>query len=244
MTRNNEVKALAGRVKFYYSDRDCCLDFAKMLAYVSKKAGVSTESGQKWDMVIDFCAYHRKSIKSIVRGLANLVKLYIFISTDSVYDVCVKEIRDGFVKESDSLRPEKDQDIIKLAQQEGYGHNKLRCEEYLKSHAFERREIPYVIFRLPDVIGPYDSTNRYWVYLMWMMYMEKWPIHTQDKSETNKLSFVFSEDVAGFIHTLLPILTSAESQEFVDKVHGHAFNLAFDEVVTLNEFLRLMVNES
>lgn len=170
-----------------------------------------------------------------------MVKLYIFISTDSVYEVCVKEIRNGFVKESDSLRPERDQEIVKFAAGEEYGHNKLRCEEYLKNHVFHNKDLPYIIFRLPDVIGPYDATNRYWIYFMWMMHMDKWPIHTQDKSDTHKLSFVFSEDVAGFIHTLLPKVNSPEGPEFIQKVHGQVFNLAFEEVVTLNEFLTLMV---
>jgi hypothetical protein len=42
--------------------------------------------GKKWDLVIDFCAFKPNEIYSVYNGLKNRVKLYIFISTDSIYD--------------------------------------------------------------------------------------------------------------------------------------------------------------
>lgn len=47
----------------------------------------------------------------------------------------------------------------------------MKCEEYLQFLRFEQSkenkdfDFPYLILRLPDVIGPYDDTNRYWSYL-------------------------------------------------------------------------------
>lgn len=217
------------------------MDFAKMLTYISEKAGITKTSRSKWDLVIDFCAYERKHVKSVIRGLSDLTKLYILISTDSVYEVCAKEFRNGPIKESDSLRPEKEEDIKKLAKEEEYGHNKLRCEEYLKSHVYETKSLPYIILRLPDVIGPYDLSYRYWKYLLWLQKNETWPIHTQAMSDTRKLSFVFSEDVAGFVHYILRQITGPKGKELISEAHGHSFNIAFDEAVTLNELLKLMV---
>lgn len=240
MTRNNEVKVLADRAKFYIGDREACMDFAKLLAYVSKKSGVDTESGVKWDLVVDFSAFKRKAIKSVVRGLSHLVKLYVFISTDSVYEVSVPEIREGFVKESDALRPEKDEDIRKSIEVDDYGHHKLRCEEYLKSHS-TRESLPYVVLRCPDIIGPYNANHHYWIYFTWLMHMQNWPVQLHLKADSQKLSFVFSEDVAGFIHTFLPRIASPDGCKFVDGIHGEAFNLAVDEVVTFKELLTLMV---
>ena len=48
---------------------------------------------------------------------------------------------------------------------EEYGNDKLRCEEYLKSHNFD---IKYICLRLPDVIGPYDRSGRFWAYMKWI----------------------------------------------------------------------------
>lgn len=234
--------ALKDRVYFYKSDRNSIMDFAKLLRYISDKAGIAVDN--KWDLVVDFSAFIRRHVKSVIRGLSKLAKLYILISTDSVYEVCAKEFRDGPIKESDALRPEHDAEVAKLAEQDQYGHDKLRCEEYLRSHVLKSGDLPYMVFRLPDVIGPYDPSNRYWNYMLWLQSMEKWPIHTQDISESRKLSFVFSEDVAGFIHHLLPEITGPTGQEFVAKVHGQSFNLAFSETVTLNELLSMMVGQT
>ena len=32
----------------------------------------------------------------------------------------------------------------------------------------KKNSFPYIILRLPDVIGPYDDTHRYWVYYKWI----------------------------------------------------------------------------
>lgn len=84
--------------------------------------------------MIDFCAYLRKEIKTIIRGLTNRLKLYVMISTDSVYDVCDPKVRIGPPREIDDIRPFTEKDIKKMASDEDYGHDKLKCEEYLRSH--------------------------------------------------------------------------------------------------------------
>jgi hypothetical protein len=40
----------------------------------------------KWDSVIDFCAFRWRDIQSVLRAINDVAKNYIFISTDSVYD--------------------------------------------------------------------------------------------------------------------------------------------------------------
>lgn len=230
---------LLQNVTHYYGDRDVHLEFIKLLKYVSKKNGITKESGKKWDFVIDFCCYLRKEVKSVIRGLTGLLKLYVLISTDSVYDVCDEGVRTGLIKESDDIRPPTEAEIKKLAKDEDYGHDKLKCEEYLRSHitSFDQ-EFNYICLRLPDVIGPYDSTSRFWAYCLWVQNHQMWPVHTQSKSDTDKLSFVFSEDVSGFIHSLLPKI---QDESFLRKIFGHSFNLSFKETPTLNELIRLIV---
>lgn len=237
--RNNEWQNIPN-VTWHYGDRDSHLEFIKMLRYISKKIGINGEEGsKKWSLVVDFCAYLRKEIKSCIRGLSNMLKLYVFISTDSVYDVCDTEIREGPVKESDDLRPNDDAEIKKKADDEDYGHDKLKCEEYLRSHVGALNTgFNFLCLRLPDVIGPYDSTCRYWAYLLWLRDMERRPIHSHDESKNDKLSFVYSCDVSNLIISFLPRI---DDQEFLQSVHKESFNIAFEENPTLDQLIQKIV---
>jgi hypothetical protein len=60
---------------------------------------------------VDFCAYLRKEVKTVIRGLSHRLKLYVLISTDSVYDVCDHKVRNGPCKEIDDLRPADEKEI-------------------------------------------------------------------------------------------------------------------------------------
>ena len=176
--RNNEYKEIEN-VTFHFGDRDDHLEFAKLLSYISKKVGIVEGGDKKWDLVIDFCAYLRKEVKSVIRGLSKRLELYVLISSDSIYDVCDEKIREGPPKETDDIRPHSEKEIQKLADDEDYGHDKLRCEEYLRSHVADIKEgFPFVCLRLPDVIGPYDSTGRLYAYFLWLKEQALKPIHT------------------------------------------------------------------
>jgi len=72
---DNEVGELMN-VRWTYADRKQHNEFTKYLRYYNKKYGFG-ENGKMWDLVVDFCAYERKDVKSIVRGLGGLVKLYV-----------------------------------------------------------------------------------------------------------------------------------------------------------------------
>lgn len=65
---------------------------------MSKKHGICRE--KKWDLVVDFSCFERKEVKSALNGLSGLVKMYVFISSDSVYDVSDPKLRrEDFIKE-------------------------------------------------------------------------------------------------------------------------------------------------
>ena len=67
------------------------------------------------------------------------------------------------VREEKAIRPLWNKEIMASAEDEDYGHDKVKCDEYLKSHAADTRDgFPYICLRLPDVIGPMDSTGRFW----------------------------------------------------------------------------------
>lgn len=104
-------------VHFYYGDRTQYVEFQKLIEYISLKHGF--DENNKWDMVVDFSCYERKEIKSVCRALNKKTKFYIYISTDSVYDVCDPKIRrEDFVKEIHSIRPENEKLIDELIQNE------------------------------------------------------------------------------------------------------------------------------
>ena len=60
--RNDEVK-LIKNINYTFGNRNNNKDFTKLLRYMSLKLGVTKESGRKWEMVVDFCAYRRKNIR-------------------------------------------------------------------------------------------------------------------------------------------------------------------------------------
>ena len=103
-TRNNEWRNIQ-KVTWHYGDRDYHLEYIKLLKYISEKNGITETSEKKWDIVVDFCAYLRKEVKTIIRGLSHRLRLYVLISTDSVYDVCDPKARSGPPKETDDIRP-------------------------------------------------------------------------------------------------------------------------------------------
>ena len=236
---NNEISEVRDDVRMVYGDRDCHVEYAKLLAYITEKE--EKETGRKsfeWDAVVDFCGYIRKEVKSVIRGLKGKAKLYVFISTDSVYDVCDQKMLSTPVKEEEAVRPQSNKELYKRAEEEEYGHDKMRCEEYLQSHVGGLEDgLPFVCLRLPDVIGPYDSTARYWTYLLWLQKMSEWPIHSKEESRKKQLSFVFSEDVVTMVITLI---TKSSDRQFLTKVHGQAFNLAFSENPTLDQLVQVI----
>lgn len=159
--------------------------------------------------------------------------MYIFISTDSVYDVC-KVKPDGPYKEVDAIRPD-DEDERKNYAAYRYGDRKLTAEEEL----IEQRVnggIPYVILRLPDVMGPRDGTHRWWMYQLWLKTnseLKDRPVTIPEFLVGYGISMVYSPDVAKVIANLV------RSPEIQDE----AFNLAWPDVMTLEDILEDMSAE-
>ncbi|CAG5124261.1 unnamed protein product [Candidula unifasciata] len=184
----------------------------------------------KIDAVIDFSAYHPQSVIETLDLLDGKVKLYIYISTDSVYEVCLKN-HSGPTLETDAVRPDSQEQREDFEAQESYGHRKLMCEEVLTSYQLEKNGPPYVFLRLPDVVGPRDNTYRWWIYQMWMKlrpYLEKDIVVTA--ALANKpMSLVYVSDVADVIFDLV--------ENPNPEALNQAFNLALKETPTLMELL-------
>ncbi|XP_013075096.2 uncharacterized protein LOC106061480 [Biomphalaria glabrata] len=185
------------------------------------------------DAVIDFSAYYAETIQESLDLVHRKTKLYIYISTDSVYEVCIKN-HTGPTLETDAVRPESEEMRKNFESWDSYGHHKLECEEHLTNFSAGNSALPFIILRLPDVIGPRDNTNRWWYYQLWMKlkyYLEK-DIIVPKSSENRLMSMVYVKDVADMIQKLV--------QNSYPNAYFQTFNLALKETFTLKQFLETM----
>lgn len=182
----------------------------------------------RYDAVIDFSSYNHKQIEQTTNILQDRVDLYVYISTGSVYEVCDKKHK-GRTKEDDAVRPKNRGKQLKLKKQEMYGHEKLSCEEELQLQR-QTGGFPFVVLRLPDVIGPRDNSFRFWTYQLWVKTHKAiaHPIHLPDSVADTKFSLVHVDDVA---NAIIAILDAGK------KVHDQAINLAFEEEFTLRKLI-------
>ena len=187
-----------------------------------------------YDAVIDFSSYNARQIKQVVDILKERVGLYIYISTDSIYEVCDKT-HSGPVTEEDAVRPKSPKKRLQLKREEKYAHDKLACEEVLQE---QRKEggFPYVALRLPDVIGPRDNSFRFWTYQLWIRLHKDihHPVHMPSGVADDKFSLIHVEDAAKAIEKVL---------DAGPAVHNQAINLAFNEHFTLKKLLRDIANQ-
>lgn len=189
-----------------------------------------TSSDEFYDFLLDFSSYHPGNMAEIIDILTSRVGLYIYISTDSVYEVCQsKDNSDGYLREEDAIRPMSHSERRSLNARDNYGHRKLGCEELL----VEQREnggFPYVILRLPDVIGPRDNTDRWWKYQLWIQFNKVIgrPLYMTKELSMQRISLVYNVDVARVIVSIM-----RDSNRHID----NAYNLAFSEVTTLAKLL-------
>jgi hypothetical protein len=109
-----------------------------------------------WDLVIDFICYEPPHAEDCTIGLDNLCKLFIMISTDSIYEVCK---RPKYLEEKKSEqqlqrgdmhtirhpgRREEDHELLNVSEKElrrkdEYGLEKLQCEDIFKGFAEKSR---------------------------------------------------------------------------------------------------------
>ncbi|PFH35667.1 NAD dependent epimerase/dehydratase family protein [Besnoitia besnoiti] len=217
--------------------------------------------GRSWLAVVDFSAYKPSDIQAALNGLRGRYGLYVYISSDSVYEVSDADLwkRSPSVTESHAVRPTDAHRASILRRKDRYGHNKLAAEELLRDTASAYRR-PVVALRLADVIGPFDDTDRFWAYFWWTQVASCHPVLVEPSGESQRMNLTFSEDVARAVSCLLgmPLLSEDASENVAetnaaaddkaldernasgDEPLFSAYNLACEETVTLVEFLNLL----
>lgn len=99
---NNAVNKIKN-VYYTYGNREETTDFTILLKYLNNKLGVGVNE-RKWEVVIDFSAFYSNQVRSVYAALRGLCNLYIFISTDSIYDVC--KVKSSPITEDEDRRKE------------------------------------------------------------------------------------------------------------------------------------------
>ena len=142
-----------------------------------------------FDAVVDFSGFQAAWVREAAaaleaktrRGAGGADGVYVYISTDSVYEVCDTEAQGHAgvaypahararaptrrLVESDAVRPADARERRRLNDADGYGNDKLEGEEALAALARERGSgaggaLPHVSLRLPDVLGARDNGPR------------------------------------------------------------------------------------
>jgi nucleoside-diphosphate-sugar epimerase len=163
-----------------------------------------------WDCVIDFCAYQKEQVPSLLDALSGKIKHYILISTTSVYENASDEEieEDGRLIKFDSASDKYDD----------YRLGKLECE-------FEAREtaakynIPYTIIRPSIIYGYYNYAPRETA--IFESLADKKPIILAKDCHA-RFSVIWVVDMAKLL-----LQTIGNSQMF-----GQAFNLASGERIS------------
>ena len=192
---------------------------------------------EEFDAVYDFSSYGPEETRAAIELLKGKVGVYVYVSTDSIYDVCSEKSKELPAVETDAVRPDDEMMQDMLNQHHSYGHRKLQAEDEIRKQRKEKGGFPYVIFRLPDVIGPRDTSHRMWVYTLWIKvapFFRDRPIHIPYFLKDYALSFVYVDGVAKTVVDLL---------DMDSDVLDEAYNLAWPQTITLEELLRTMEAE-
>jgi nucleoside-diphosphate-sugar epimerase len=172
------------------------------------------------DVVYDMIAYLPEESELMVKIFNGKIKRFIHCSTISVYMI------------SDDVKCPVTEDQNKKKVMEyfernpfgmSYGINKRRCEDVLwKAH--DKNYFPVSMLRPTFVCGPYDPSGRDWFWIERIL--DGNPLLIPG-SGNFKFQIVYVDDTAKAFHDLL----------YNDSSIGEAYNVAGEEIFTLNEYL-------
>lgn len=173
--------------------------------------------GEDFDAVIDFCAYGAEDVLTTLEHLTGKIGQYILISTVDVYERNPSVIKD-------EQTPLEERDIAGEAG--AYIAGKVAAERALTS-ACKEKEIPYTVLRPAILYGPYNYAPRESVYIQMLLQNHALPRFTDGDG---RFQFVYVKDAA------LAILKCLGNE----KAYGQAYNLCQDEIVTYENFFKML----
>ncbi|TFJ88087.1 hypothetical protein NSK_000441 [Nannochloropsis salina CCMP1776] len=160
--------------------------------------------------IVDFSCYSGDSARNVATFLIKekvRVGLYVYVSSDSIYEVCSakRDPEKPTTEDVDDHRPSGPRSQAKFNAADTYGHGKLEAEEVLR----ELQPVStwdYIFLRIPDVVGPRDTSYRWWFYQI-LIDLQIWihvPLpYVREDRDGREMSLVYVKDVARVIVSLI-----------------------------------------
>ena len=207
-----------------------------------RKSGISNcpelveeiQSTEEYYAVLDFSAYRPKWVQDAVDLLQNKARVYVYVSTDSVYEVTESPRHTAESKrksvETDAVRPSDDAMREELNEDDRYGDRKFAGEEVLHAQS----PLPHVSLRFADVVGPRDNTGRFVTYFAWVKFekLESAPNIALPKGIPEATSITYVGDAAQSI-----LLAMDESNR---DAWNASYNIACEEVFNVTSQIMSM----
>lgn len=191
------------------------------------------QSTEEYYAVLDFSAYRPKWVQDAVDLLQNKARVYVYVSTDSVYEVTESPRYTSKLKrrsvETDAVRPSDDAIREALNDDDRYGDRKFAGEEVL----YAQTTLPHISLRFADVIGPRDNTGRFVTYYAWIKFskLESVPNIAVPKGIPEATSITYVGDAAE------SILLAMESNR---DLWNASYNIACEEVFNVTSQIMSM----
>ena len=192
------------------------------------------QSTEEYYAVLDFSAYRPKWVQDAVDLLQSKARVYIYVSTDSVYEVTESPRYTAKSKrrsvETDAVRPSDDAMREELNDDDRYGDRKFAGEEVL----YAQSTMPHVSLRFADVVGPRDTTGRFVTYFAWVKFekLESVPNIALPKRIPEATSITYVGDAAQSI-----LLAMDESNR---DAWNASYNVACEEVFNVTSQIMSM----
>lgn len=207
-----------------------------------------------YDILLDFSGTNERRVERAVKRFASRVQaLWVYISSDSVYEVCgdgpttpSKSPEKG-LNEEEAIRSQNELLRARFSDWDQYGHDKLAGEEVLQA-SLPPLSLPFVMLRLPDVVGPRDTTSRSFATSLYLRIVTDVENGLRNEYQwdaiTRKVSFVYSKDVSALCVALATRVTRVRSsrsalQKTYPGMVNRAFNVAFKETIMYTNILTL-----
>ena len=196
------------------------------------------DATQQYYAVLDFSGFYPAWVRDAVEVLKDKVRVYIYVSTDSVYEVSTvppySETGRKMI-ETDAVRPETAKEREALNEEDDYGDDKLAGEEVL----VEQRDggkagVPFVALRFADVVGPRDATDRYVIYHLWIKNQgfPRVPAFHIPEDIVEATSITYVNDAAA---SVIAAMNKPESWD-------EAYNIACEEIFNVTDVIITMGN--
>lgn len=151
-----------------------------------KNPSIWQENKEEYDVIVDFCAYEKNDISTVLEHFSGNAKQYILISTVDVYKRGL-----GQLKTEDT--PLETRTISGNAG--NYISGKIALEQELISEC-EKKNMNYTILRPSIIYGPFNYAPRESVFIQ-IAVQNKVLVHITDAD--GKFQFVYVKDVANAI---------------------------------------------